>query len=101
MWDLPAELDGYRVIGFNGSGDPIALAPDDSVVFLNHDAYFEAHYINRDVSVLAEALLLYPGYQPPESERARFVEFLRQSDPRALDEGSFWSYEVAEWTDSA
>lgn len=99
MWDLAPEFDVYRIIGNNGSGDPIVLCPDDSVAYLNHDNDFEEVYINKDVSVFAEAALLYPGFEPEESEKERFIEFLGTSDPRALEEGSFWSYEIAEWNE--
>ena len=98
-WDLPPEFEVYTVIGFDGAGNPIVLCPDDSVAYLDHDGDFEECYINKDVSVLAEASLLYPGYEPAESEQVRFIEFLRQSDPHALEAGSFWSYEIASWSD--
>jgi hypothetical protein len=99
MWDLEPEFDRYRIIGNNGSGDPIVLCPDDSVAYLNHDNDFEEVYINKDVSVFAEAALLYPGFEPEEPEKERFLAFLGKSDPRALQEGSFWSYEIAEWNE--
>lgn len=99
MWDLSPEYDSYRVIGSNMSGDPVVLCPDDSVAYLNHDMDLEQVYINKDVSVFAEAALLYPGFEPEESEKERFIEFLEKSDPRALQEGSFWSDEIAEWNE--
>ncbi len=98
-WDLPPEFEVYTVIGSDGAGNPIVLCPNDSIAYLDHDRDFEECYINKDVSVLAEASLLAPGYEPTEPELARFVEFLRQSDPRALEAGSFWSYEIAQWSD--
>jgi hypothetical protein len=97
MWDLSPEYEKYRVIGFNIHGDPVVLRPDDSLVYLNHDMRLEEVYINKNVSVFAEAALFYPDFAPEESEKERLIEFLRTSDPRALEEGSFWSDEIAEW----
>lgn len=99
LWELPPEFDAYRVIGTNGSGDPVVLCPDDSVAYLNHDNDFEECYINRNVAVLAEASLGFPGMEPTDAEKEAFIEFLRRSDPAALAEGSFWSYEIAAWSD--
>lgn len=99
LWELSPEYDDYWVIGSNGSGDPVVICPDDAIVYLNHDDDFTEVYVNRNVAVLAEASLLYPGYEAAESEQVPFIEFLRQADPRALEAGSFWSYEVASWSD--
>jgi SUKH-4 immunity protein len=98
-WDLSPEFEKYRVIGTNIHGDPVVLCPDDSLAYLNHDMRLEEVYINKDVSVFAEAALFYPDLEPEESEKERLMEFLRTSDPRALEEGSFWSYEFAMWND--
>lgn len=99
MFDLPPEFERYRVIGSNLSGDPVVLCPDDSVAYLNHDMDLEEVYINKDVSVFAEAALFYPEFEPEESDRERLIEFLEKSDPRALEEGSFWSDEIAAWNE--
>lgn len=58
-WDVSDFFSRYRVIGSNGSGDPIGLTPDGSVVYLNHDAGLEEVYVNKDVPALAETLLRY------------------------------------------
>jgi hypothetical protein len=99
LWELSSDFDRYWVIGSDGAGNPIVLCPDDSVAFLDHDGEFEECYINKDVSVLAEAALLCPAYESEEAAKERFIEFLRKWDPRALEEGSFWQYEIAAWTE--
>jgi hypothetical protein len=99
LWDLSPDFARYWVIGFDGAGNPIVLCPDDSVAFLDHDGEFEECYINKNISVLAEASLLCPGYEPEESAKERFIEFLKESDPRALEEGSFWYHEIAGWAE--
>lgn len=99
MLDLSPDFERYRVIGSNDSGDPVVLCPDDSVAYLNHDMRLEEVYINRDGAVFAEAALLYPGFEPEESDKERLIAFLEKSDPRALEEGSFWSDEIAMWNE--
>jgi hypothetical protein len=98
-WELSPEFDDYWVIGNNGAGDPIVLCADDVVVYLGHDNDFEEFFINRNVAVLAEASLRFPGMEPTDAEKEAFIDFLRRSDPDALVEGSFWSYEIAAWSD--
>jgi hypothetical protein len=100
LWELSPEYDDYWVIGSNGSGDPVVICPDDVIVYLNHDDDFAEVYVNRNVAVLAEASLRYPGYEAAASEQARFIEFLERSDPRALQAGSFWSYEIIAWNEA-
>lgn len=101
LWELPSEFESYWVIGIDGAGNPVVLCANDAVVYLNHDNDFEEWYINRDVSVLAEAALRWPGMRPTDAEQESFIGFLRQEDPKALEERSFWKYEIAAWSDLA
>ena len=49
-----AEFDKYVNIGFNGSGDPIAINTENGeVVYLNHDDGFKEIYINADIEKFA------------------------------------------------
>lgn len=95
----------FRVIGSNGSGDPIAVdtATNGEVVYLNHDSAFQRVFINSSVTKLAEALLAYhrliaeskaangteaylDGNVPPEALR-KFVSLVTSLDPPALESG--------------
>lgn len=101
----------YRVIGSNGSGDPVAIDTTNTgeVVYLNHDNDFQRVFINSTVMQLAEALLAYhrliaeaqaangpeaylDGKVPSESLR-RFVSLIITLDPVALDRG-MWVEEL-------
>jgi hypothetical protein len=105
-----ADLQGYFVIGSNGSGDPIAVDVVGAVYYLNHDAGFHPCYINRDVWTMSEALLCYRqlvadaqafggadgflnGRVPPESTFA-LRRLLEARDARALADGSMWAEEL-------
>lgn len=109
-WDLPESFAKYTIIGDTGSGDPIVLVPDGSVAYLNHDDDMAEVYINKDVPTLAETLLRFrnliqeaqrvggkdayvEGRVPADLQRG-FETFLRQADPRALEQDSLWGGEV-------
>jgi hypothetical protein len=103
--------EGHVPIGSNGSGDPVVIAPDGRVQFLNHDCDFAPCYINKDVQTLAEALLRYrrlvkqalrmvgpDAYlngQIPRSLQREFVSFLQENDPQALQADAMWGAELA------
>lgn len=113
LWGANGAASGYYIIGSNGSGDPVALKPSGSVVYLNHDSGFAEVYINKNIATLAESLLRYreviaeaqgaygsDAYldgQVPAHARERFAQFLEGKDPRALTAGSMWAQEVADW----
>lgn len=100
-------------IGTNGSGDPIAVFPDGIVGDLNHDAGFAVRYLNRDVATLAECLLSYRALisevqdaagpdawldgAVPAHLKARFETLLKEIDPAALEPGTLWAEELANW----
>ncbi len=103
-------------IGSNGSGDPIVLLTDGQVGYLNHDAGFAPHYINRDLPTLAEALVRYrqliddtveavgpEGFLDglvPSHLREVWIGFIRSADALALEPGSMWAEEIAMWSRS-
>lgn len=113
-WDLPEFFAQYTIIGDTGSGDPIVLTPAGSVVYLNHDDDMAEVYISKDVPTLAETLLrlrnlivetqraggqsaYVEGRVPADLQRG-FEAFLRQADPRALEQDGLWGGEVlAAW----
>jgi hypothetical protein len=85
-------LDPYRVIGCDGSGNPICV--DEStgvVVILDRDCRFRAmQFVNNSVRQLGECLLAYMGENDPE----RFRAAVKEIDPAALAERSFWWQEI-------
>jgi hypothetical protein len=106
----------HVIIGSTGSGDPIVIATDGRVSWLDHDARFALRYINGSVSLLAATLLQYrelaattertlgpdaflDGRVTPTAKRT-FESFLRQHDPAALSVGAFWSDELADMYDA-
>lgn len=111
---LPEDLkEGHVQIGSNGSGDPIVIASDGRVLFLNHDRGFAVCYINKDVQTLAEALLRYrrlieqaqslrgpDAYlngEVPQAPMDQFASFLEERDPRSLQADAMWAAELADW----
>jgi hypothetical protein len=111
-WDQSDEFRRYRILGFNGSGDPIALDEDrrGEVVCLNHDDNFARVLLNSSVRQLAESLLAYrkmgqdavarngetallEGNIPPEV-RKELERALKQIDAAALKPGCFWVEEL-------
>jgi len=101
----------YRIIGSNGSGDPVAIdtATDGEVVYLNHDADFARVFINSSISQLAHSLYAYAQLiadaqavngpdayfdgKIPTEVRAHFVSVLEAIDPHALTDG-MWAEEL-------
>jgi hypothetical protein len=111
-WHLQTGFSRFRVIGSNGSGDPICLDEADkgSVVYLNHDKGFARVFINQSVCQLAESLLTYRHFVSLTNERGGEDAFLegnippdlhlwverelRRIDPQALQPDSFWKNEL-------
>lgn len=63
-WGLPEEYERYKIIGSNGSGDPVCIDINESssIVYLNHDNYFKRVFINSSIPQLAESLLLFRDF---------------------------------------
>jgi SUKH-4 immunity protein len=61
QWNQPKAFAAYRVIGSEGSGNPIALDENNNgeVVLLDHENKFSAILMNKSVGQLAESLLAY------------------------------------------
>lgn len=101
-------------IGANGSGDPITIMADGTVLYRNHDADFAGCYINRDLATLAASLLRFrllisetqracgpDGYLDglvPPNLGADFTAFLSSVDADALQPGAMWADEIANWS---
>ena len=58
-WNLHnLAFDKYVTIGFNGSGDPIAINQhNQELVYLNHDNEFEEVFINTDLKRFAQSVV--------------------------------------------
>lgn len=85
-------LAAYRVIGSDGSGNPICVDErSGAVVVLDPDYRFRAmQFVNSSVRQLGECLLAYMG----EQDGGRLRAAIESIDPAALAERSFWWQEV-------
>jgi hypothetical protein len=85
-------LAPYRMIGFDGAGNPICVDQGSgAVVLLDHEDRFRTlQFMNSSVPQLAECLLAYMSEKDPE----RFRSLVHGIDPAALAERSFWSCEA-------
>jgi hypothetical protein len=114
-WHLGPNYRCFRVIGFNGSGDPICLDENEegAVVYLNHDNRFQRVPVNQSVPQLAESLLVFrqfihdvnarlgedayiEGKIPPDL-RLRLAEELQRIDQQAFHQNGFWTEVLATW----
>jgi hypothetical protein len=111
-WDQPDEFRRYRVIGADGSGNPIALDEErkGEVVCLDHEDGFARTFINQTIRQLAESLLAYRNGahasgaaeeegesgngEIPEKVRKRLYQELKKIDSAALKPGCFWADEL-------
>ncbi len=109
---LGEEFARFIVLGFDGSGNPIAIDTEnvDQVVWLDHEEDFRHAYMNSSIGALANFLLGYRdfvqdllnakgedaflngNYEDHELEKLR--QKLAIVDSRALDAGNFWNQEL-------
>ena len=112
QWGQPDAFRRYRIIGSDGSGNPIAVdeAGDGEVVCLDHDDKFARTLINTTVRQLAESLLAYrdtiremaakprkgaaEGVVIPPQARKQLHQRLKKIDPAAMKPGCFWPEET-------
>ncbi|MBN2296708.1 MAG: SUKH-4 family immunity protein [Pirellulales bacterium] len=112
MWQISSEFDRYRVIGSNGSGDPICIdeSCNGQIVYLNHDNDFCRILLNSSVSQLAEMLLsfrhlvretqarngedAYLDGNVPIDLQEWFLTEIDRIDPLAGKPGCFWIDEM-------
>jgi SUKH-4 immunity protein len=111
-WNQPKAFAAYRLIGADGSGNPIALDENNhgEVVLLDHENKFARVLINTSIRQLAEALLAYrklvqdsqaefgeDAYldgQTSEAARRELKQELTRIDAAALRPGCFWHSEL-------
>lgn len=104
VFHQPAAFDRYRIIGSNGSGDPICIdeAANGQIVYLNHDNRFQRVLMASSVVSLAECLLELRdviedagGTKLVAPERYRqLLERLRAIDPAACELDGYWPHEI-------
>ena len=105
VWQQPSAFGRYRIIGGNGSGDPVCLDEDTEgeVVYLNHDNRFERLLMARSVFSLAECLLELRDViakaggdteQVPREEYFGLLARFRSIDPASSGKGGFWEQEL-------
>jgi hypothetical protein len=104
-WHQAPEFDRYRIIGGNGSGDPVCLdeGTEGQVVYLNHDKRFERVLMASSVFSLAECLLEVRDVivkAGGDTERVTQEEYdmllarIRVIDPACSGNGGFWEQEL-------
>lgn len=104
VWHQSEAFSGYRIIGGNGSGDPVCLEEEANgqIVYLNHDNRFERQVMASSVFTLAECLVelrdvvASAGGDTELVTAGQYAELLarfRQIDPVASGEGGFWEQE--------
>jgi len=102
VWHQPSTFDRYRIIGGNGSGDPVCLdeETDGEVVYLNHDNRFQRVIMASSVFALAECLVEFrdlitrAGGDTERVTRQEYDALLVRL--RAIDSGSggYWEQEI-------
>lgn len=112
QWDQPKAFASYRLIGSDGSGNPIALDENSNgeVVLLDHENKFARVLMNKSIRQLGETLLAYRKLvsdsqeefgedafldgQTSEAARKELKQELMRIDPAALATGCFWHGEL-------
>lgn len=99
--------DDFIAIGFNGSGDPVAidLNNDDRLVYLNHDLDFEAVHINQNIDRFIETAVRVEAFTSKlnpltkasfystefsDADYDTLVSDLRFIDKTIFEQDSFW-----------
>lgn len=112
QWGTGTEFERYRVIGSDGSGNPITLdtQTQEGVVLLDHENRFARIVMNTSVRQMAESLLAYRKFvEDTQAEfgpdafldgktsvaaRTNLKAALTQIDAASLKPGSFWDGEL-------
>ncbi len=103
-WRQSSEFNRYRIIGSNGSGDPVCIDEEagGQVVYLNHDNHFQRVLMASSVITLAACLLQVRDFA---AESGGFDEMmtagsfepliarLRSIDPAVCGEDGYWQQE--------
>jgi len=104
-WHQPATFDRYRMIGSNGSGDPVCLdeETDGQVVYLNHDNRFQRVLMASSVITLAASLLQVRDFAAESGGFSAMTSAesleplaarLRTIDPAVCGADGYWQQEI-------
>lgn len=76
VWLQTASFDRYRIVGSNGSGDPVCIDEEagGEVVYLNHDNRFQRVVMASSIASLAECLLLFRDFLEEAGGAAEAIE---------------------------
>ncbi len=112
QWNQPEAFASYRVVGSDGSGNPIALDENNNgeVVLLDHENKFARVLVNTSIQQLAESLLAYRKLvKDTQNElgedafldgktsltaRMALRSELAKIDQAAMNAGCFWHGEI-------
>jgi hypothetical protein len=104
VWHQPPAFARYRIIGSNGSGDPVCIDEEigGQVVYLNHDNLFQRVLMASSVFTLAECLMQVRDFiaeigdidSIPPGRIEPMIERLRTIDPAACGEEGYWPQEI-------
>ena len=87
-WKLDDEyFDDFITIGFNGSGDPVAidLKNKDQVLYFNHDNYFEEIFINQNIERLVETIIRVDRFNWNKKKYAKNSNYLTEFSDEEFD----------------
>ncbi len=91
---LVPDKDYFYIIGFNGSGDAIAIELENGyVVYFNHDMDFEKVFINSSIETLTECICLYKENWKTTNPDELLTKFLI-ADPMLKGLNGFWITEI-------
>ena len=103
QFNIEDAFDRYKIIGWNGYGDPIAVDEfDNSIVYLNHDDEFGYVFMSTTLEKLLQILLTVREFiekvnTQPSQKYAELYELaiseLNSIDPKAIKEGP-WGEEL-------
>jgi hypothetical protein len=112
LYGMPGELERYRSIGLDGSGNPIAIDEhaNGEIVCLDHEDGFRRALMNSTVRQLAESILAYRdmlhaaisangedawlrNMVPPAAIKTLKRE-LKRIDAEAVKKGRFWAQAI-------
>jgi hypothetical protein len=98
-YELEEAYKNYKIIGFNGYGDPICLDENDgSVVYLNHDDEFGYIYMAKSLSDLVQLIVIFRKFvteikKMPANDVYLVAEStinqMKVIDEEAIDEGEW------------
>jgi hypothetical protein len=99
--DRVPDAKQWRLIGHTGSGDPICLhSRSGEIIYFDHDNTMAKVFMNSSITTLALSLCAFASLVlTKDSDRCRHE--ISETDPRAIESGSFWAQEIVDWASSS